>query len=127
MASISSKRIFTNVRPARVACLVHQDDEDWQQSCMRIIEFFSGVWGGAYNIIVPTDGKDIAKDFWKILSAYDADYIYYYAKTAKDLKTTRPEQYDAWLKAQLESHLPGNEFSNMDFARSQIEERANRD
>jgi hypothetical protein len=61
MAPANSKRIFTSVRPARVACLIYQDDDDWQESCLRIIEFFSSVWGGAYDIIVPTDGKDLIK------------------------------------------------------------------
>src|SRR6267142_1496598 len=127
MAIRKPKRILTNVRPARVACLIYQDDEDWQASCLRIIEFFSSVWGGAYNIIVPTDGKDLAKDFWKILYAYDADYIYYYRKTAKDLKTTSPEQYKAWLDAQLQSYLGGDQLSNIDFVRRRIEETAERD
>src|SRR6266446_9165005 len=95
MQSIKSKKLFTAVRPPRVACLINQDDVDWQQTCMRTIEFFSRVWGGAHNIIVPTDGNGLTEKFWKILEAYDADYIYYYLHTGTDFKLRNPEEYRA--------------------------------
>jgi hypothetical protein len=120
----TSKRIFTNVRPARVACLIHQDDEDWQVNCLRVIEFFSSVWGGAHNIIVPTDGKNFTNRFWEILSAYDADYFYYYSKTVKDLKSIRSDEYDEWLHKQLESYLGEDADIDNNFARRQIEDMA---
>lgn len=122
----TSKRIFTSVRPARVACLINQDDEDWQVNCLRVIEFFSSVWGGAHNIIIPTDGKNLTNPFWEILSAYDADYFYHYSKTVKDLKTLRPDEYNEWLDTQLESYLGGDRETDIDidFARRQIEDMA---
>ena len=107
-----------------MACLIHQDDEDWQVNCLRVIEFFSSVWGGAHNIIVPTDGKNFTNRFWEILSAYDADYFYYYSKTVKDLKSIRSDEYDEWLHKQLESYLGEDADIDNNFARRQIEDMA---
>jgi hypothetical protein len=127
MAKSDSKRIFTSVRPARVACLIYQDDEDWQDTCLRIIEFFSSVWGGSHNIIVPTTGNEFAKVFWEVLSAYDADYIYYYYKTTEDLKNARPEGYNAWLATRLEAYLAEDPLADLEQARRQVQEIADRE
>jgi hypothetical protein len=116
------KRLFTSVRPARVACLVHEEDPDWQESCLRVIEFFSRVWGGAYNIIVPTDGKDLAPLFWKVLYAYDADYIYYFYKTGIDQKIVHPDEYDAKLESELQNFLKAAPTADVNHARRQIDE-----
>ncbi len=121
---VTSKRIFTSVRPARVACLIHQDDDDWQINCLRVIEFFSSIWGGAHNIIIPTDGKSFTSQFWEILSAYDADYFYYYSKTVKDLKSIRSDEYDEWVDVQLKSYLGGDTNIDTNLARRQIEDLA---
>ncbi len=68
MTSLPSfKTINASVRPARVAVLVDRSDEDWQDTCLHVIEFFSQIWGGAYNLIIPTDGKTIDERFWTIL------------------------------------------------------------
>jgi hypothetical protein len=57
------KTIHASVRPARVATLVDKGDEDWQHTCLRVIEFYSRIWGGGHNIIIPTDGKQIDERF----------------------------------------------------------------
>jgi len=104
--------------------LIHQDDEDWQESCLRVITYFSSVWGGAHNLLVPTDGKGLEKIFWDILFAYDADYIFYYYKTIEDLKTIRPVEYNSWVEAELRA-FGGNQDSN-NRTRQQIEDFAGR-
>ncbi|SRR6266568_3975413 len=121
MPSLKTKKLFTAVRPARVACLVNQDDGDWQQTCMRIIEFFSRVWGGAHNIIVPTDGNGLTEKFWKILEAYDADYIYYYLHTGTDFKLRNPEEYRARLEAEVKNYLNGQPFHDEEQARNYVD------
>ncbi len=117
MVSLKSKKLFTAVRPPRVACLVNQDDDDWQQTCMRIIELFSRVWGGGHNIIVPTDGKGLTDKFWRILEAYDADYIYYYFQTGIDFKARNPEAYRVRLEAEAKNFLNGRPFHDEEQAR----------
>jgi len=64
------------VRPARVACFIDANAQDWQACALNIIEGFSRVWGGAYFIIIPTDGQTISDAFWRILLAYDPDYLW---------------------------------------------------
>ncbi len=121
MPSLKTKKLFTAVRPPRVACLVNQDDDDWQQTCMRIIEFFSRVWGGAHNIIIPTDGQGLTESFWKVLEAYDADYIYYYLQTGKDFKARNPEAYRARLEAEVKNYLNGQPFHDEERARDYVD------
>lgn len=70
------KIVHSLVRPARVAVLLNNDDEDWQDTVLRTIEWCSQHWGGGYFILIPTDGSSITPLFWSILDAYDPDYIY---------------------------------------------------
>lgn len=121
MASLKSKKLFTAVRPPRVACLVNQHDDDWQQTCMRVIEFFSRVWGGGHNIIIPTDGNTISDPFWKILEAYDADYIYYYLQTGTDFKARNPDEYRARLEKEVKNYLNGQPFHDEKQARDYVD------
>ncbi len=121
MASLKSKKLFTAVRPPRVACLVNQGDDDWQQTCMQIIEFFSRVWGGAHNIIIPIDGNSISEPFWRILEAYDADYIYYYLQTGSDFKARNPDEYRARLENELKNYLNGQPFNDEEQARNYVD------
>lgn len=71
------KEICTNLRPAKVAVLVHKG-WGWQDKCLKIIENFSQIWGGQKNLIIPTDGKKIDKKFWFLLEKFDPDYFYIY-------------------------------------------------
>jgi hypothetical protein len=78
MANDSYKTFLTSVRPAKVACFININNENWQEGAMTIIKAFSRVWGGAFFIIVPTDGQTISSAFWHILLAYDPDYLWVY-------------------------------------------------
>ena len=81
----TSKTVHASVRPARVVILVDSADHEWQQTCLRIIELYSWMWGGAHNLIVPTDGKSIDERFWTLLEAFDPDYVYRYWNSGEDL------------------------------------------
>ncbi|MDO8870091.1 MAG: hypothetical protein Q7V10_05005 [Methanobacteriaceae archaeon] len=75
--SFEIKKICTNLRPGKVAVLVHKG-HGWQEKCLEIIEVFSEIWGGQKNFIVPTDGKTILEEFWILLEKFDPDYICIY-------------------------------------------------
>jgi len=66
--------IYLEHRPIKIAFLVDSAKNDmvWID---RIIEYNRGKWGGMFNPIIFTDGKDIEKKWWKFLSEYDPDII----------------------------------------------------
>jgi hypothetical protein len=109
------KTLLVGVRPARVAVLVNVEDRDWQHTCQRIIEVFCLTWGGAHNIIVPTDGNTISEPFWDILKAFDADYIYRYCKTLFDLSYSAPDQYTNIIQQNLQQWLDENPGSDREY------------
>lgn len=84
MPNDSYKTFRVSVRPARVACFINVNEQDWQAAALTIIESFSRTWGGAYFIIVPTDGQTISDPFWRILSSYDPDYLWIYSGEQED-------------------------------------------
>ena len=105
MASLPFKIVHASVRPARVAILVDKTDIDWQHTCLRIIEIFSQLWGGAYNIIVPTDGNTIDEKFWSLLETFDPDHLYRYNKSLEDLLLSHPDQYNKLLEREVEKFM----------------------
>ncbi|KZX16894.1 hypothetical protein MBCUT_04420 [Methanobrevibacter cuticularis] len=69
------KEVCTNLRAPKIAIFIFQND-DWEKNCFEIIESMSMVWGGAKNLLIPTDGKTIDKKFWILLEHFDPDYLY---------------------------------------------------
>jgi len=86
--------ISTGVRPGRIAVLTDINDQQWQSTCLRIIEYFTRTWGGCGNIIVPTDGKTISPNFWKLLEIFDADYLQAYRRTGADAEIEQPDKFE---------------------------------
>ncbi len=115
------KAINASVRPARVTTLVGKDDENWQDTCLRIIEFYSRLWGGAYNLIVPTDGRNIDDRFWTILETFDPDYVYSYRKSGEDLSLSSPEHYEQILQAHVTDWLSQAGSADPESARREID------
>jgi hypothetical protein len=106
MESLSFKTIFATVRPPRIAVLVPSDDPHWQNTCLRVLEFFSQLWGGHYNIVVPTDGRSLDSQSWAFLDAFSPDYIYEYQPTGRDVKINEPKKFENWLETQTkEAHV----------------------
>ncbi|HWZ81074.1 MAG TPA: hypothetical protein VNW47_00535, partial [Terriglobales bacterium] len=101
--------------------LVDRADQDWQDTCLRVIEFFSQLWGGAYNLIVPTDGKTIDERFWTILEAFDPDNLYVYRKSGEDMRLSRPDQFQKLFDAQVSSWLTQYGGDGSEHAKSEIE------
>jgi hypothetical protein len=117
----SFKTVHASVRPARVAILVDKSDQNWEDTCLRAIEFFSQLWGGAYNIIVPTDGKSIDERFWTILEAFDPDNVYAYRKSGEDIRLSRPEEFQRVVDSHVSSWV--TQFGNqaLEQTKKQIE------
>jgi len=101
METLSFKTIVATARPPRIAVLVHTIDPHWRNTCVRIIEFFTQLWGGHYNIIIPTDGKTIEPRFWAILQAFDPDYVYAYRLSGRDIKANDPEKFQKMLTREM--------------------------
>jgi hypothetical protein len=101
MADSVLKSFHASVRPARVVILVDKDDSDWRHTCLRIIEFYSQLWGGACNMIVPSDGKKIDERFWSLLEAFDPDYLFKYHKSGEDIRVSHPEEFDKAVNEEL--------------------------
>jgi hypothetical protein len=113
------KTVLGSVRPARVALLLDEQDPDWQVMCQGAIQFFSQAWGGEYTLIVPTDGIAISPSFWKLLEAFDPDYIWTYSKTGLDFRRAHPERFSEEVEKELGSRNIGDDQN--DRTRAQIE------
>ena len=117
----SFKTLHASVRPPRVAVLVDKSDEYWHHTCLRVIEFFSKLWGGAYNLIVPTDGKTIDERFWRILEAFDPDHLYVYRKCGEDFRLSTPDEYAKRIEADLQSYQSQFGSQNAGTSRDRID------
>lgn len=96
------KVVISRVRPFRVATFINQNDPDWKQTCLRVIELYSQMWGGAYNLIIPTDGTTVHPLFLRILRQFDPDYLWQYIKTYKDIEMIRPDEFEKRVDAIVE-------------------------
>jgi hypothetical protein len=123
MESLSFKTVHASVRPARVAIIVDSGDPDWQHTCLRVIEFYSRLWGGGYNIIVPSDGTRIDERFWALLEAFDPDYIFRYQKSFGDLALSHPDRYTEILEKQVDEFAAQADPIDRGAARREIDER----
>jgi hypothetical protein len=90
--------LFTRLRPHRVAILVNAADPHWQGTCQSVIEYLSQQWGGYQSMIVPTDGKIIDVVFWRFLSAFDPDVLFYFSKRKGDIKRWSPAEGDKMVE-----------------------------
>lgn len=63
------------------------------------------MWGGGYNLIIPTDGATIEPDFWFILAQFSPDYIYYYTPSLADIKSINPEQWEKIIQGETKKYL----------------------
>lgn len=97
--------IVARARAHRVAVLVDINDPYWETSCVGVIQFLTKLWGGSLAVIIPTDGKTIAEEFWEVSSAHDPDKILCYRTTGNDLRIADPAKFqsyvDQWTQANL--------------------------
>jgi len=85
--------------------LAYIDDRNWEDSCLGIIQWITKIWGGSQTVIIPTDGKTIAEEFWAILSAHDPDILVRYHTTGADLQRLNPEKFQSIVDADVGANL----------------------
>lgn len=73
MNEIEFKVVRSGVRPHRVAILI--SDTSGYEEWLQVIDVCSQLWGGAYSVVVPTDGESISDPFWQLLDIYDPDIV----------------------------------------------------
>jgi hypothetical protein len=73
----------------------------WDSTCRSIIEYLTQIWGGYQSLIIPTDGKTIDTVFWKFLSAFDPDFIFYYVRSVHDVQRWAPDQAEQIVEDEL--------------------------
>lgn len=117
----SFRKVFTSLRPARIAILLDQTDQEWMDTCLRIVEWTTGLWGGWYSCLVPTNGDTIPQRFWDLMGKFDPDYIYAYRKTMVDVKVASPETFERWLRTEVEGFVRQNPDANPEQTRQAIE------
>ncbi len=105
---------FTRLRPHRVAVLTNASDPMWQQTCYSIIEFLSQLWGGYHSLIIPTDGKRIDLVFWKFLSAFDPDVVFFYNRSLLDVKRWAPEEAEKRIETEIQKLRTNNPGTELD-------------
>lgn len=115
------KAIYAGVRPARIVTLIDVNDKEWVDTCFRVIEWYSQMWGGQYNLMIPTDGDSIQEEFWFLTEAFDPDYIFIYQKTMLDLKLSSPQKYSSWLEKQVENFVRENPGSERESVKTSID------
>lgn len=109
--NIEYKNIGTSVRTPKVVTFISNKDLYWRHTISRIIEWYSKMWGGAYNLIIPTDGKTIDEKYWKLLERYSPDYLFSYYYVFAGLSLADPKKYERGIKNRHDQLKKG--FSDM--------------
>ncbi len=111
---ILSKNVTSHVRPARLALLIDSKSPYAKSYIEGALQSFSRTWGGHNFIIIPSDGKTIAENFWQLLEAYSPDTIGHYLPSLYDLMHADPEQYARQKQANFEKFgLSEEEFEKI--------------
>jgi len=99
------------LRPPKVVTFIDKNIPYWKNAVLKIIELYSEIWGGMYDLIVPYsyNGNKMHIDdiFLEILKKYDADIYLLY----EDLKW---KNFDYWFQlynGAFQSFLKQNSLS----------------
>jgi len=76
--------VYSRPRPMRIAFLIDINNCPAEMQ-VEILDFFSRLWGGRFNPIIPVDKGVIPPGYWNLLRFYDPDIVYSYAKLSDDL------------------------------------------
>jgi hypothetical protein len=77
----------------------------WQRLVEHALAAQTRIWGGTYNLVVPT-GWEIGDDelFWRLIDRFDPDVVALHAPTHADVEGIAPEMYADWI-AQADQQL----------------------
>lgn len=100
------KKISTGIRPQKMAVFFNKDSGNWKSIIEGIIEIFSTMWGGNFNVIIPTDGKVIEEHFMVLLKEFDPDICCYYQSTNLDqlYSSERRAEREETIKTLMVTH-----------------------
>ncbi len=94
------------VRPLRFGFIVNRTigPDVFEQ----INQYNTSLWGGQFNIFVPTDGKSVRSDWWRQLVFHDPDVIFLVGQVDGELASElymqiQPMQIWQWDKASLDN------------------------
>jgi len=62
-------------RPTRLGYIVNRNIQ--QDLLHDVLRYNTSIWGGKYNLFVPTDGQEIREDWWQVLLEHDPDIVLY--------------------------------------------------
>jgi hypothetical protein len=93
-SDVPSQKLFTTVRPPRIAVFINAAAETWQAECLHILDHFSRTWGGSANIVIPTDGGSISPIFWKLLEVFDPDTLLLYCVSGAGQEIEKPDEFE---------------------------------
>jgi hypothetical protein len=103
--SISQQMARLCLRPLRVCYVVNRTVDE--NILNKVLQYNTSLWGGRYNLFVPTDGERIREDWLHLLLRHDADMVVYVGDVDKALPPTLYNQLqpfsdahwgDDWLK-----------------------------
>src|SRR5688572_12560686 len=82
--NIVTRRIAgVSTRPLKLTFLI--DENTPKPQILKYFEYNSTIWGGFYNLLVPTDGKTLREYWWQSLISYSPDKIIVCGEVAEDL------------------------------------------
>lgn len=82
--NIVTRRIAgVSTRPLKLAFLI--DENTPKHQILKYFEYNSTIWGGFYNLLVPTDGKTLREDWWQSLISHSPDKVIVCGEVSDDL------------------------------------------
>src|SRR5215213_1239259 len=93
-----SRSAELSTRPLKLAFIINERAS--RKSFLEIVKFNSIVWGGYFNVFIPTDGQKITDDWWKVLLRQNPDKVVFFGKVANSLASeisARVQPYCMWI------------------------------
>jgi hypothetical protein len=109
-----------STRPLKLAFLINETLP--LTEILKIFEFNSIVWGGYYNLLVPTNGNDLTNSWWQALLAHNPDKLIICGKVSDALVLemhSKIEPFCIWLwtdEILSKQHIEGNAFDSIPMA-----------
>jgi hypothetical protein len=117
--SVVSERRAAEVstRPLKLAFVINEELP--LTELLKVIEFNSIIWGGYYNLLVPSNGIDLTSSWWQAMLAHNPDKIILCGKISDALVLkmhTKVEPFCIWLwtdEILSNQHVEGNAFDSI--------------
>src|SRR6185436_2416575 len=88
------RQLAITLRPSRLAVLFYGEG-DWKVSAKVILDLFSRIWGGGYNVMIPCDSAGGVKEpFLEVASRFDPDRWGVYSPSLYSRRMLDPSRFD---------------------------------